>query len=62
MSNSITVCKDCTERSRACHDQCEKYISEKKKREEEKALLAEQKKADELYVDYKMKKRRHGKW
>ena len=31
LNGEITCCKDCTDRHRACHDSCQRYIAEKAK-------------------------------
>ena len=35
-NKTLSPCKDCKDRSRACHDTCSFYIEYKQKRDEEK--------------------------
>lgn len=37
MTNKIKCCRNCTERHVGCHGECEKYIAERKKADEEMA-------------------------
>lgn len=49
----IVVCKDCDQRYPSCHDHCEKYAADKKRHEEEKAVVIKNKEKDLLYAAYR---------
>lgn len=50
---TTTICKTCTSRYPACHDRCEKYISEKKQVQAEKDLVRNAKMRDYAYSQYR---------
>lgn len=48
----ITTCIDCKERHTACHDSCEKYISQKNEILKERNEIKKKKLADKQYRGY----------
>ena len=42
----IKVCRDCPDRKLKCHVTCEKYLDERSRLEEEKAIVYEHKKRE----------------
>lgn len=55
----IKCCKDCPNRYRACHDDCDLYISEKKRDEETKRRRARIKFEEDLGYGTHIKKNGH---
>lgn len=62
----IKCCKDCTERHLACHDSCEKYLSEKKEKQDAMDRYRKEtdgsRQLDVMGVDRRIKNfRKHGR-
>lgn len=57
-AGTITTCHNCTERHPACHDTCERYITEKKERDAKVAEIRKNKRLSLELYHHKIEKMR----
>ena len=57
----IGVCRNCTERHTACHDHCDRYLSERDSLDKRKAEILSAKLKEDAYYWYIKDKRKRGR-